>query len=63
MMLDVLMGLIWMFSAFFLIWWIIKSPIYDLEELVALVKQVSELWKHLQCLCKVKCLTSNGIDH
>jgi len=41
MMLDVLMGLIWMFGAFFLIWWIIKSPIYDLEELVELA--ISEL--------------------
>jgi len=43
MVLDVLMGLIWMLGAFCLIWWITKSPIYVLEELVKLVMQVSEL--------------------
>ena len=42
-MLDVLVVLIWMFVAFFLIWWIMKSLIYDLEKLIELVMQVNEL--------------------
>jgi len=41
--LDVLVVLIWMFVAFFLIWWIMKSLIYDLEKLIELVMQVNEL--------------------
>ena len=43
MVLDVLMGMLWTFGTFCLIWWIIESPIYDLEELVELVMQVSKL--------------------
>ena len=34
LVLSVLMDLIWMFGAFFLILWNMKSPLYDLEELV-----------------------------
>jgi len=41
MVLDVLMGTPLMFDAFCLIWWIMESPIYDLEELVELVMRVS----------------------
>jgi len=41
-MLDVLMDLIWMFGVFCLIYWNIKSPNYDLEELVELVIQINE---------------------
>ena len=40
---GVLMDLIWMFGAFCLNWWIRKSPNYDLEELVDLIMQISEL--------------------
>jgi len=47
MVLDVLMDLIWMFDAFCLIWWIIESPIYELEEFNELVMHVSELLKAL----------------
>jgi len=54
MVLDVLMGMLWMFGAFCLIWWVMKSPIYSLKELVELVMQVS-LYKHFEYLCKVKC--------
>jgi len=43
MALDVLMGTLQMFGAFCLIWWIMKSPSHDLEELIDLVMQVSEL--------------------
>jgi len=43
MVLDPLMGMLWMFGAFCLFWWIMKSPIHDLEELVELIMQVSEL--------------------
>jgi len=45
MVLHVLMGMLWMFGLFCLFWWIMKSPIYDLEELVELVMQVNELMK------------------
>jgi len=41
--LNVLMDLIRMFGAFYLTGWIMKSPNYDLEELVGLVKQINEL--------------------
>jgi len=37
MVLDVLMSMLCMFGAFFLIYWIMKSHIYDLEKLVELV--------------------------
>jgi len=37
------MGLIWMFGAFCIIWWIMESPIYDIKKLVKLVMQLSEL--------------------
>ena len=37
MVLDVLMGSIWMFSIFCLIRWIMESPNYDFEELVELI--------------------------
>jgi len=37
------MDMLWIFGAFCLIWWIMKSSIYDLGELVELVMQVSEL--------------------
>ena len=47
MVLDVLMGMLWMFGTFFLIWWIMKSPNYGLEELVEFVMQVSELLEAL----------------
>jgi len=43
MVLDVLMGMLWMFGVFCLIWWNIEHPIYDQEALVELVMQVSEL--------------------
>ena len=42
MVLDVLLGLIWMFGTFFLISWIMESPNYNFEELVEFVIQVSE---------------------
>jgi len=42
MVLNVLMDMLWIFGAFCLIWWIMTSPIYDLEELAELVIQVSE---------------------
>jgi len=45
MVLNVLMGMLWRFGAFCLIWWIMKRPIYDHEELVELIMQVSELIK------------------
>jgi len=32
-----------MFGAFYIIWWIIEIPIYDLEQLLELVMQVGEL--------------------
>jgi len=50
MVLDVLMGMLSMFGAFCLIWWIMESPIYDLEELVELVMQVSELMEAIWLL-------------
>jgi len=40
---DILMGLIKMFGAFCLVWWIMKGPIYDCEQFVELVMQASEL--------------------
>ena len=36
------MGTLWMFDAFYLIYWIMKNLIYDHEKLVDLVMQVSE---------------------
>jgi len=42
MVLDELICMLWMFGAFSLIWKIMKSPIYDLEELLELVTQASE---------------------
>jgi len=43
MVLDLLLGLVWMSGAFYLMQRIIESPIYDLEELVGLIMQVSKL--------------------
>ena len=43
MVLDVLMSLTWIFGTMCLIWWIMKIPNYDFEELVELIMQVSEL--------------------
>jgi len=43
MVLNVLMGMLSMFEAIFLIWWSMKTPIYDNEELIELVMQVIEL--------------------
>ena len=45
------MGTPLMFDAFCLIWWIMESPIYDLEELVELVMRVS-LQKHFDAYVK-----------
>ena len=39
------MGMLWMFGALCLIWWIMKSPSFDFEELIELVMQVSELMR------------------
>jgi len=50
MVLDALIGMLWMFGAFFLIWCIIKSTIYDLEEVAELVMQASELMEVLGVL-------------
>ena len=51
MVLDVLMGLIWMFGPFFLILWIMESPNYEFEELIELLIQVRECVEAFECLC------------
>ena len=42
MVLNVLLGLIWMFRVCYLIWWIMKTPIRDHERLVGLILQIKE---------------------
>jgi len=41
--LNVVMDLTWMFRAFLLNRWIMESLIYDFEELVELVMQISKI--------------------
>jgi len=45
MVLDELMDLILIFGVFCLNWWIMRSPNYDVEELVELVMWINKLMK------------------